>query len=170
MLELISKIPEKRSSWATLWLSALVLEVIALYFQYAMDLKPCVMCIYQRTAVLGILFAGLIPFISNNSITRFIGFAIWGVSSIWGMLIAKEHVGYQTDPFFGVCEIVPNFPGIMPLHDWLPFFFGAPGDCGNIDWQFLSFSMPQWMIILFAGYALVFIVVLLSRLIKQRAF
>ena len=69
MFELISKIPEHKSAWATLWLSALAFEVTALYFQYALGLAPCVKCIYQRTAMLGILFAGLIPFELMNPLT-----------------------------------------------------------------------------------------------------
>lgn len=172
MFELISKIPEHKSAWAALFLSALAFEVTALYFQYALGLAPCVKCIYQRTAMLGILFAGLIPLLNNNPFTRFIGFSIWGASSVWGLMIAIDHVDIQMDPnpFFASCEIVPNFPGFMPLHDWIPFFFNAPGDCGSIDWQFLHFTMPQWMIILFGLYALVFLPVLLSRLVMQRSF
>ena len=170
MLELISKMPNERWAWGALWLSALGFEVSALYFQYALGLAPCVMCIYQRTAMLGILFAGLIPFIHNHLLSRIVGFSLWGVSAIWGLNIAIEHVDIQMDPnpFFASCEIVPNFPGFMPLHDWLPFFFNAPGDCGTIDWQFLHFSMPQWMIILFGIYSGIFAVVLFARLIKQR--
>lgn len=172
MFELISKIPEHRSSWGILWLSACAFEVVALYFQYAMGLAPCVKCIYQRTAMLGILFSGLLPFLYNNSVTRFLGFLGWGVSSFWGLIIAIDHVDIQMDPnpFFASCEIVPNFPEFMPLHDWIPFFFNAPGDCGTIDWQFLHFTMPQWMVILFGLYSLSLVPVLFSRLLVQRSF
>lgn len=167
---LISKIPEHKSAWALLWLSAFAFEVTALYFQYAMGLAPCVKCIYQRTAMLGILFAGLIPFISNNAITRFVGFGLWGLSAVWGLIVAIDHVDIQMnpDPFFSSCEIVPNFP--VPLYDWIPFFFNAPGDCGTIDWQFLNFTMPQWMVILFGLYCFVLFPVLLSRLAVQKSF
>lgn len=172
VFDLISKIPEHKSAWAILWLSALAFEVVALYFQYAMGLPPCVKCIYQRTAMLGILFAGLIPFASNNAITRFLGFCLWGVSAIWGLIIAIDHVDIQMDPnpFFASCEIVPNFPSFLPLHDWIPFFFNAPGDCGTIDWNFLHFTMPQWMIIVFGLYSLTLIPMVLSRLIVRRSF
>ncbi len=163
---------EQRWAWTSLFLSAFVLEMTALYFQYAMDLKPCIMCIYQRTAVFGVLFAALLPLCKNNLLTRFIAFVVWGISAIWGLLIAIEHVDLQTNsnPFFTACEIVPNFPSFMPLHNWLPNIFAATGDCGNIDWQFMNMSMPQWMIVIFAAYSLAFVIVLFSRLFTKRQF
>ena len=163
---------EQRWAWASLFCSALMLEFTALYFQYGMALEPCIMCIYQRTAVLGVLMAALIPLLKNNLLTRFIGFIGWGISAIWGMFIAIEHVDlqYAANPFFVSCEIVPNFPAFMPLHHWFPNLFAATGDCGRIDWQFIGMSMPQWMIVIFATYSLAFALVLFSRLFTQRSF
>lgn len=172
IVEWIANSPEHRWAWAALFLSAFVLEVTALYFQHAMDLKPCIMCIYQRTAVFGVLFAALLPLLKDNLITRTVGLVTWGVSAIWGLLIAIEHVDLQnnSNPFFTACEIVPNFPSFMPLHNWLPNIFAATGDCGNIDWQFMDMSMPQWMIVIFAAYTIAFSVVLFTRLFTRRQF
>jgi disulfide bond formation protein DsbB len=170
IINTLSALAEKQKSWLLLFLSALMLELGALYFQYSMGLEPCIMCIYQRTAVFGVLLASLIPLVSNNQITRLVGFAGWGVSAIWGLLIALEHVDIQTasNPFFATCEIVPNFPSFMPLHTWIPSIFAATGDCGNIDWQFMDMSMPQWMIVIFAIYSALFGLVFLSRLMTKK--
>ena len=161
-----------RSAWILLALSALGLECAALYFQYAMKLEPCIMCIYQRVAVTGILFAGLIPAIAPQSaLLRLGGFGLWGTSAIWGMLIAIEHYDIQTetDPFnFAACELNPNFPDWFQIHQWLPAVFEVRGDCGTVDWVFLSMTMVQWMIVVFALYSAAFLLVLLSTLIKKR--
>ena len=53
------------------------LEGSALYFQYGMDLQPCVMCIYERVALFGIAFAGLIGLIAPHLTD------ISTVSNIW---------------------------------------------------------------------------------------
>ena len=42
----------KRGAWIALAVTALSLEASALFFQYGLDLNPCVMCIYIRMAVL----------------------------------------------------------------------------------------------------------------------
>ncbi|MFM9500766.1 disulfide bond formation protein B, partial [Streptomyces galilaeus] len=65
------------------------------------------------------------------------------------------------------CEFEPNFP--VPLHECMPQFFAATGDCGNIDWQFLGLSMPACMEIIFGLFSLVLIVVVFSRLMIKKS-
>ena len=163
MIERLSQYLQRRLFWATVASSAFILEVIALYFQYGMSLEPCVMCIYQRTAVFAILCAATIAcFAPHSPLVRYPALLVYGVGSLWGWLIAQEHVAMQhnTDPFAFACSFEPNFPNFLPLHQWLPEFFAATGSCGNIDWQFLSLSMPNWMMIIFAGYSISFILFL----------
>lgn len=172
MIQAISRLAEKKTPWVLLLLSAVGLQLTALYFQYGMDLQPCIMCIYQRTAVYGILLAALLVCLKNNLVTRLLGFAGWGISAGWGFLIAREHIDilYASNPFFASCEIVPNFPSFMPLHEWLPAIFAAPGDCTENRWQFLSMGMAEWMAVIFAAYFVVFAVVLLCRLMDKKSF
>ena len=170
MLNLFSSWAESKSAWLTLFMSSALLIVTALYFQHIMDLQPCIKCIYQRTAVVGILVSSLIPLLWQHSVTRLLGFIGWGVASIWGFLIAHEHVDilFAANPFFVVCDIIPNFPTFMPLHEWFPAVFGATGDCSENSWQFLDMGMAQWMRIIFAMYALTGLIMLISRLAIAR--
>jgi disulfide bond formation protein DsbB len=170
LLNLFSAWAESKSAWLTLFMSSALLIVTALYFQHIMDLQPCIKCIYQRTAVFGILVSSLMPLIWQHSITRLLGFIGWGVASIWGFLIANEHVDmlFAANPFFVVCDIIPNFPAFMPLHEWLPAVFGATGDCSENSWQFLDMGMAQWMRIIFGIYAVTWLIMLISRLAIAR--
>lgn len=168
MIEFLGKWSKQRSSWGLLFLSALVFELTALYFQHGMDLRPCIKCIYQRTAMFGILFAALVPLLHNNTWTRLIGYAGWGVSAIWGFFLAREHVDILTaaNPFFASCEIVPNFPSWLALHEWFPAIFAATGDCMENSWQFAGMGMAQWMMIIFAFYSVLLFVVIGARIIN----
>lgn len=170
MLNLFSAWAESKSAWLSLFMSSALLIVTALYFQHIMDLQPCIKCIYQRTAVFGILVSSLMPLIWQHSLTRLLGFIGWGVASIWGFLIAHEHVDmlFAANPFFVVCDIIPNFPAFMPLHEWLPAVFGATGDCSENSWQFLEMGMAQWMRIIFGIYAVTWLIMLISRLAIAR--
>lgn len=169
-LQALSTLPTQRWPWLLLLISTLGLEVAALYFQYALELRPCIMCIYQRTAVFGIMFACLPVVLVNTLLTRLIAYIGWGVGGIWGFFIALEHVDIQgaSNSFFATCEIVPNFPSWLPLHEWLPNLFAATGDCGDINWSFMNLTMPQCMMVIFAIYSLIFLIVLFSRLAMQR--
>ncbi|MCU7555970.1 disulfide bond formation protein DsbB [Alteromonas sp. ASW11-19] len=168
----ISRWAEHKSSWLLLFASALALQITALYFQYGMDLKPCIMCIYQRTAVYGILLAGLLVLIVNHGLTRLLGFAGWIVSAVWGYLLATEHLEIinASNPFFASCGIEPNFPSWAPLHEWLPAIFAAEGLCDENSWQFMSMGMAGWMQIIFGIYIAAFVVVFGCRLLDKKPF
>src|SRR5690606_2660436 len=60
----IAQLPTQRWAWALLALSSFALIGAAMYFQYVLDLKPCVRCIYQRTAVLAIGLVALVPLLN----------------------------------------------------------------------------------------------------------
>ncbi len=172
MISAISRWAGQKSSWGLLFLSALALIMTALYFQYEMGLEPCIMCIYQRTAMFGIMLSGLLVLLINTSLTRFIGYAGWGVSAGWGWLLAREHVDilHASNPFFASCEIVPNYPAWAPLHEWFPAIFEAKGDCLEDGWRFMDKGMAEWMVIIFAVYFVVCITFMLIRLAGSRRF
>jgi len=172
-VKILSELINNKKAWQLLAISALGLEFAALFFQYVLELKPCIMCIYQRVAIWAIFFAGVIGSFTNKFILgRLISYVLWATGAIWGLIIALEHVEMQTSTmaFLFSCEFIPNFPSWAPLHEWLPILFEASGDCGDIDWQFLGYSMPQWMVVIYAIYTTLFASILLSRLIDKKIF
>lgn len=167
----ISLLVTQPKAWLLLAISALGLELSALYFQYFMALPPCIMCIYQRVAILSIFFAGIVGYFScKNLVGRLAAFTLFGAGAIWGLLVAFEHVEMQGAAFsiFFTCELTPNFPSWAPLHEWLPFLFEATGDCGDINWEFLGYSMPQWMIVVYSFYSVIFAITLGARVAKLK--
>jgi len=172
-VKFLSDLTQKSRPWQILAISALALELSALYFQYVMGLAPCIMCIYQRVAMWAIFFAGVIGSVGYNFVlTRMVAFGLWATGSIWGVLIALEHVELQSEKMslFFSCEFIPHFPSWAPLHKWIPALFEATGDCGKVNWEFLSYSMPQWMVVVYGVYAAIFGVVIISRLMHTKMF
>lgn len=170
-MKFLSDLTTHSKPWLLLALSALALELCALFFQYAMNLAPCIMCVYQRVAILAIILAGFFGFAGCRFLlTRVVAYTLWAVGAIWGLLIALEHVEIQENvgSLFFSCDIFPNFPSWAPLHEWIPFLFEATGDCGDINWQFLGYSMPQWMVVVYGVYTLAFVIILVNRLIHAK--
>lgn len=157
---------QSRTAWSVLLASALALELCALFFQYVMKLDPCVMCIYQRLAVLGLLIAGLIGVIGCRlRLLRFVAVLFWGVSATWGLQLALELVEMQTNPNpFSTCSFLPEFPAWMPLHEWLPSVFMPTGMCTDTPWELFSITMPQWMVVAFSGYLIALILFMIPAL------
>lgn len=146
----------RRAAWLTLAGSALALELAALWFQYGMGLDPCVMCVYERLAVMGLIAAGLLGAVRPGSAwLRSAAYLVWVVSAAWGLRLALRHVAIQTDPTAAFsCSFAAEFPGWMPLDEWLPALFLPTGYCTDVQWEWLSLSMAEWMVVVFLVYLL----------------
>ena len=153
ILSSLKTFSESRLAWLLLLLFVLFFEACALFFQHVMMLAPCVMCIYERIAMLGIGAAGLIGLVApQNPVIRWLGLAVWGGSAYSGLQLALQHVDYQFHPSpFKTCDLFVTFPDWAPLNQWAPWMFEAYGDCSKLLWQFLTLSMPQWLVIIFAA-------------------
>lgn len=164
MLQFFNRCSRGRGAWLLLALTAFALELVALYFQHVMLLKPCVLCIYQRCAVFGILGAGLIGAIAPATPLRFGAIIIWLYSAWQGLMLAMKHTDIQLHPSpFVTCEFFVSFPSWLPLDKWLPSVFSATGDCAVRQWHFMSLEMPQWMVVIFGLYLIVGLIVLIAQ-------
>lgn len=165
MLQLFNQYSRNRMAWVFLLLISLCFELTALYFQYINNIKPCVLCIYQRTALLGIILAAIIGLITpQNVFFRLIAILLWIYCGVKGFFIAYEQALLQFDPgIFHFCPLQPDFPGWLPLHRLVPFFFNSYGNCSQKVWQFLTLEMSQWMLLIFAFYSIIGLVVLIAQ-------
>lgn len=156
-----------RLSWLLLFCFVVFFNACAYTFQHAMKLDPCVMCIYERVAMISIGIAALFGAIAPQTfIIRWVGILAWAATSLKGLMLALEHVSYQNNIFATCSPLV--FPEWAPLNQWLPAFFEATGDCSEIVWQFLTLSMPQWLVIIFAASFVVAVVVAVSQFFKVK--
>lgn len=161
---------DRRLPWMVVALSALGLELTALYFQYGMDLAPCVLCIYQRLAVAGILAAGIVGALAPSvAALRLLGYIGLAASAIVGIDLASEHVAIQRGEIIG-CAFFANFPSWAPLDAWLPALFRPTGSCDEIQWSLFGRNMPEWMLVVFWAYlaALAYALIMeLRRLLRR---
>lgn len=170
MLAFFKQFSEKRSAWLLLAFSSLALELTALYFQYGMGLQPCVLCVYERLAVVGLFFAGIIGALAPRSlIMRLIALALGLFSGIKGLMISIRHLDLQMNPApWKQCEFIPNFPETMPFHQWFPSLFAPTGSCNESQWSLFGITMVQWLVFIFAVYVIVLALILIAQVKKSR--
>jgi disulfide bond formation protein DsbB len=172
MLSSLAKWSKQRSAWLVLALSAAVLLGLALYFQYQMNLQPCMLCVYARAALTGVLLAALIALIAPASaLVRWIAFIVLSASAVWGFAITHEHVAVEQLVQSGglySCSLFPEFPLGLPLDKWLPEVFNPTGMCGDIAWRFMDLSMPVWTRVIFVVYSLLALLLILSQFKKKK--
>ncbi|WP_373818006.1 disulfide bond formation protein DsbB [Glaesserella sp.] len=170
MFQYFKELSLTRGAWLLLVISCAVLEGIALYFQHGMGLNPCVMCIYERIALLAILIAGLIGLLAPRfAIIRWLALLLGLYGAGKGLALAVKHTDYQLNPApWNQCSPFVEFPSTLPLNKWFPNLFEATGDCSQITWQMWGLSMPQWLIAIFAVYLGILLLVTLSQFKRSR--
>ena len=169
MLRYLNQCSRGRGAWLLMAIIAFALEMVALYFQHVMMLKPCVMCIYERCALWGVVAAGLVGAVAPKTPLRLVAIAIWIYSAWEGLRLAYQHTMIQLHPNpFVTCDFAARFPSWLPLDKWLPGMFVASGDCAENQWSFLSFSMQQWLIVIFAAFLVVAVLVLIAQPFKPK--
>ncbi|WP_419569924.1 disulfide bond formation protein DsbB [Rheinheimera sp.] len=172
MLVILTKWSKQRWAWGLLAFSALVLLLAALYFQYQMNLEPCMLCVYARAALTGVMLAGVIGMTAPKSGTvRGIAWLLLAAAVSWGLFNSHDHVQVEQLVQSGglyTCSLFPEFPLGLPLDRWFPDVFNPTGMCGEIGWSFLGLSMPEWTRIIFVIYSLFTLCLLFSQFKKVK--
>ena len=127
----------------------------AVFAQYGQLYEPCPLCIFQRVALAAVGLVGLLAALHNPKGAG--GRRFWGLlaflAAAIGAAIAGRHVWLQHLP----PEQVPACgPGLGYMIDSMPSWMdvvkkvmAGSGECAEVNWAFLGFSMPEWTLLCF---------------------
>ena len=123
----------------------------AIYAEKVLGYLPCPLCMFQRVCIgaLGIVFliAGLHRVRGHGAkVYAFLIFLAAG-AAIW---VSGRHVWVQAQPPGTVPACGAPLDSLLqmfPLLEVVRKVMTGGGECGTIDWTFLGFSMPKWVLI-----------------------
>lgn len=139
------------SSGLLLCIAALLIAVY--YMEGHLGLPPCPLCLLDRIvlAVLALLF--LLALLINPQKTGQIIFAVLlAVVSTLGIALAWRHIWLQGLSGSALPDCAPDLSYMLdkfPLLETLAIVLSSSGECAQINWRFLSLSIPQQTLILF---------------------
>jgi len=151
-----------RTIFLFIFLSCAGLISYAQYLQHIDGLLPCPLCVAQRVIYWLLGLTALLAFLQNP---RNIGRQLYGglmtIFALAGAVVAFRQSWLIRYPESFECGISPEerFLNALPIAEWWPGMFEANGDCADVDWEFLSLTIPDWSLIAFvslgllAGYA-----------------
>ena len=130
---------------------AFALVGLAVVIQTQFNLEPCPLCVSQRIVfiVIGFLFL-IFSFLKPNRLIKFMYISSLLITNIIGIIFSIRHIMIQNKWI-----IVPAECGIdlnymfenFPLTEAFSLLFKGTGDCSEIDWLFLGFTLPQLALI-----------------------
>lgn len=146
----------------------LLLMLAALYFQHGMGLEPCPLCVLQRIALISLGVILLIAAIHGPKVKvfRIIYAGLASLAALVGAGIAGWHVRLQNLPADKVPDCGPGFDyimGVFSVFEGLQMIFQGSGECADVDWQFLSLTMPAWVLVIFIVALLISVYVMFNQ-------
>ena len=135
----------------------------ALYLQHVENLLPCPLCVAQRLAYWLLGLVALMAFLHDPQglERRVYGFFL-AFFAVAGAVVALRQSWLIRYPESFECGISPEeeFLNSLPFAQWWPGMFEANGDCADVDWTFLSLTIPDWSFLAFAGFACISLYIL----------
>jgi len=131
----------------------------ALYAEHILKLAPCNLCMLQRGSMISLGVIALIAclYFPKQRLVR-VGYAILGdIAAISGVILAGRHVWLQHLPKDRVPACGPPFDYLVsqfPITEVIQEIFSGSGDCAEVQWQLLGFSMPELLLGLFIGLSI----------------
>ncbi|MBA3755097.1 MAG: disulfide bond formation protein B [Nitrosomonas sp.] len=147
-------------------LSCTCLLGYAQYLQHVEGLLPCPLCVAQRVAYWLLGLTAFVAFLHNPQV---IGRRRYGslmvAFTLVGAFIAARHAWLIRYPESFECGISPEeaLLNALPIAQWWPGMFETNGDCANVDWKFLSLTIPDWSLIAFVLLGILALYTLLTR-------
>ena len=145
-----------------------LLMVAALYFQHVVGLEPCPLCIFQRVFVILLGLVMLAGAIHNPlRLGRCIYGAVVALFAGLGVVVAGRHVWLQHLPADQVPECGPGLEYMLqafPLSETLQLVFRGSGECAEVQWTFLTLSIPSWTLLIFCALLVFGVFLMVTRL------
>jgi disulfide bond formation protein DsbB len=132
----------------------------AVFAQYGQLFEPCPLCIFQRVAMGAVAVVALLG--ALHSPKSSFGRATYGLlaflAAAVGAGIAARHVWLQHLP---PDQVPACGPGLAYMVESMPSYLDVfkkvlqgSGECAEVNWTLLGFSMPEWTLLCFVLLAI----------------
>ncbi len=143
-----------RLFYLAVFVGCLGLLGFGLYLEHAQGLEPCPLCIFQRIAYIVVGVIALIATIHNPSgWMQYVYSGITIITAVTGLSIAGRQTWLQHLPPEKVPECGPGLDymlEVFPLAEALKMVLSGSGECAEVQWTFLSFSIAEWSLVCFS--------------------
>lgn len=145
-----------RLYWLALTALSLLNLVVALYYQYALNEWPCVLCIQIRLWFSLLLVVGIIGFLLRQH--------LWPrlLSHLASLLVATGLaersymlLGTEKGFVFSDCGFDAGLPPWLALEDWLPWLYRVEASCGYTPELLLGITMAEALMALSVGLLII---------------
>jgi protein dithiol:quinone oxidoreductase len=123
----------------------------ALYAQFHLGLEPCPLCIFQRIGIVLLGLAFLVAALHAPRGRGRYGYALLiGLCALATLGVAARHLYVQSMPPGSLPSCGAPLSVLLkftPVWQVIRKVLTGSGECGEVNWSFLGFAMPAWVLL-----------------------
>ena len=150
MLSKMLSVAQSKYYWIGLTGLGVMLEVVALFYQYGLNYLPCVLCIHVRIWIMGFILVAIgVLILFRYSYTSAIGHGLTTVMMIGGLERSWYMLAIERGTVFGSCGMDSGLPAWFQLDQWFPMMFKVWESCGYTPLLLFRVSMAEALTLMF---------------------
>jgi disulfide bond formation protein DsbB len=139
--------------WLLLVVVGLSFESVALYYQYVLELMPCVMCIQVRIWMAALILVALAAlWMRRNTFMILLAHMLTVVIAIGLLERSYQLLGTERGFTFSDCGMDLGMPAWFALDDWFPALFQVQTSCGYTPELLFGITMAEALIVFSAVF------------------
>jgi disulfide bond formation protein DsbB len=169
MINNLNKIERGALYWFMLIVLGVILESVALFFQYELEYWPCKLCIHVRIWVLAFTLLAIVAlFVHRNKLLRTTLHVLTTFVMVALLERAWRLLGVERGTIEGSCNMESGLPGWFALDKWFPAVFKIHEPCGYTPELLFGVTMAEALLVLFAVLVLISGTLTLVSLLDMR--
>lgn len=144
MMQKLQQLMQGKLFWIALILLGVMLEAVAVFYQYVMEEPPCILCIHFRLLVVLLIFFALLGLLLRSSKGGLISVSSALLLLFIGMLERSyQLLGTELGFIKGECAATLNFPNWIAVDKWMPSFFEPWTSCSYTPKLLFNITMAE---------------------------
>lgn len=154
-MQKICEFAQSKWPWLGVIVLGLLLEGVALFYQYVLDEWPCQACIQVRIWVLFYIIAGIVGLIVyRNDLLRKVIHVLAAIPMVGIVERAWYLYGVENGTIISSCHWDLGYFDWTQLHKLVPTIFGIEGGCGKTPELLFGITMAEGLLVLGVVFAI----------------
>lgn len=165
MLKILTHTATGRCYWIGLILLGLSLLVVALFYQYALDQLPCVLCVHVRLLITGVVLLAVLALTLLR--WRWLVTAAHTINTVLMVILfdrAWVLLGTERGTLIAACDFELGFPPWFAFDKWWPALYQVQTSCGYTPKLLFGVTMAEALTVMSGVLVIVSLVLTLVSL------
>jgi len=168
LLDKLNYLTSTLGYWLFLLIGGVLTLAIALYYQYALNEWPCVLCIHIRIWVSLLVIVSVMGLFSrSNKAMGYVSNTLLVVVAAGLTERSYMLLGTEKGFVFGDCGFDVGLPAWLALEEWIPWLYRVESSCGYTPELLLGVTMAEALMLMSAGLLILSVSVLISYIAKK---